>query len=62
MEKIVHNYFERNWRARVCEMADLLGHSRKLECFDVIGIHGKCNLENKFLGMVFQLLEEITIY
>ena len=47
-----------------------LGHSiatistrtTKLERFDEIRTHGKDNFENKFLEMVFQLLEEIIIY
>ena len=48
-------------------MADLPGHlvaitstcTMKLERFDEIGIRDKRNLQNKFLEMVFQLLEEI---
>ena len=34
----------------------------KLEHFDEIKTHIKSNFENKFLEMVFQLLEEIIIY
>ena len=37
-------------------------YTTKLERFDEIGTHGKCNFENKFLEMVFQSLEEIIIY
>ena len=54
----------------VCEMADLPGCSvaitsictTKLERFDEIRTRDECNLENKFLEMVFQLLEDIVIY
>ena len=52
---------------RVCEMADITGRSvattstytTKLEHFDEIRTRGKCNFENEFLEMVFQLLEKI---
>ena len=65
----MYNYFERNWRMCVCEMADLPGRlvafismcMTKLECFGEIRTHGKCNFENKFLDMVSQLSEEKII-
>ena len=57
---------------RVCMLADLLGCSvatcttstctMKLDHFDEIRTHSKSNFENKFLEMVFHLLEEIIIY
>ena len=51
-------------------LAELPGHSvattstctTKLERFDEIRTRGKSHFENKFLEMVFQLLEEIIIY
>ena len=54
----------------ICKMADLPGYlvatismyTTKLEHFDEIRTHGKHNFKNKFLEMVFQLLEEIIIY
>ena len=51
-------------------MTDLLGrsvaiismHTTKLESFGEIRKRGKRNLENKFLEMVFQILQEIITY
>ena len=53
-----------------CVLADLLGHSvattsmctMKSERFDEIRTHSTRNFQNKFLEMVFQLLEEIIIH
>ena len=54
----------------VCVLADLPGSSvattstctTKLERFDEIRTSGKSDFENKFLEIVFQLLEEIIVY
>ena len=54
---------------RVCVLTNLTARSvgttrkcgMKLERFNEIRTSGKCNFENEFLEMVFQLLEKITI-
>ena len=51
-------------------LADLPGRSiatpstckLKLECFDEIRFLGKSNIQNEFLEVLFQLLEEIIIF
>ena len=42
-------------------IATISTYTTKLDRFDKIRTHGKstCTFENEFLGMVFQLLEEI---
>ena len=54
----------------VSVLADLPGRSiattstytTKLDCCDEIRTSGKSNLENEFLEMIFQLLQQIIIY